>query len=62
VWTYHEQMVKAILSGDYDAGYQALIEHTSLLQNRPELAPHPSRTMVGEPVEGHPRVPRRESS
>jgi DNA-binding FadR family transcriptional regulator len=38
VWTYHERMVEAILAGDYDAGYQALVEHTGLIQYRPELA------------------------
>ncbi len=38
VWTYHRQMVEAIVKGDVEAGYQALVEHTGLLQNRPELA------------------------
>jgi DNA-binding FadR family transcriptional regulator len=37
VWRYHEEMVRAILQGDDQAGYKALIEHTGLLQNRPEL-------------------------
>jgi DNA-binding FadR family transcriptional regulator len=35
VWTYHGQMVDAVLAGDVDAGHQALIEHTALLQSRP---------------------------
>lgn len=37
VWNYHEQMVQAILNGDEDAGYQALVEHTGLIHNRPEI-------------------------
>ena len=37
VWTYHENMVQAIREGAYDIGYQALIEHTGLLHNRPEV-------------------------
>ncbi len=35
VWTYHQQMVDAIIDGDYDAGYQALVEHKDLLYHRP---------------------------
>jgi len=38
VWTYHQKMIEAIKSGKYEEGYQALIEHTGLLQNRPEIA------------------------
>ncbi len=38
VWEYHREMVKAILEDDPDEGYQKLVEHTGLLQNRPELA------------------------
>lgn len=34
VWTYHGRMVDAILSGDLQAGYLALVEHTGLLQHR----------------------------
>lgn len=34
VWTYHQKMVDAICSGDYDAGYQALLEHTELIRYR----------------------------
>ena len=37
VWNYHQQMVDAILDDDYDAGYQALIEHVGLLHHRPGL-------------------------
>ncbi len=37
VWTYHERMVQAIVDGDYDAGYRALVEHTGLIHHRPEL-------------------------
>jgi DNA-binding FadR family transcriptional regulator len=31
VWQYHETMVNAITSGDFEAGYRALVEHTDLL-------------------------------
>ena len=31
VWQYHATMVNSIQSGDFDAGYQALVEHTHLL-------------------------------
>jgi DNA-binding FadR family transcriptional regulator len=34
VWTYHQQMVDSICSGDLDAGYQALIDHTDLIRHR----------------------------
>jgi DNA-binding FadR family transcriptional regulator len=34
VWTYHQQMVDAIVKGEYDAGYQALVEHKDLLYHR----------------------------
>ena len=36
VWEYHAQMVDAIYSGDFEAGYQALIQHTDLLYHRSE--------------------------
>ncbi len=35
VWTYHGQMVDAILAGDLDAGHKALVDHTALLRARP---------------------------
>jgi DNA-binding FadR family transcriptional regulator len=38
VWKYHEQMVEAIIEGDIDRGYQALVEHTGLIHHRPEIA------------------------
>ncbi len=31
VWQYHEKMVNAIQTGDFEAGYRALVEHTDLL-------------------------------
>ena len=34
VWTYHQQMVDGIWSGDLEAGYQALLEHTDLIRHR----------------------------
>lgn len=46
VWKYHEIMVEAICAGDFETGYQALIDHTDLIFHRPnrfaaeaELAP-----------------------
>jgi DNA-binding FadR family transcriptional regulator len=36
VWEYHAQMIEAICNKDYEAGYQALIQHTDLLYHRPE--------------------------
>ena len=36
VWEYHTQMVEAICKNDYEAGYQALIQHTDLLYHRPD--------------------------
>ena len=36
VWNYHQQMVDAICSGNFDAGYRALLEHTDLLYHHPE--------------------------
>ena len=38
VWTYHQQMVTAICSGDFEAGYRALSEHADLLYHRPETS------------------------
>jgi DNA-binding FadR family transcriptional regulator len=38
VWTFHQQMVDAIIEGEYDAGYQALVEHKDLLYHRPYAA------------------------
>ena len=35
VWGYHQRMVEAIYAGDFDAGYQALVEHKDLLYHRP---------------------------
>lgn len=34
VWTYHQKIVDAILSGERDAGQAALVEHTRLLRYR----------------------------
>jgi DNA-binding FadR family transcriptional regulator len=34
VWSYHQRMVDSITSGDFDAGYEALIEHTDLIRHR----------------------------
>lgn len=37
VWNYHERMVEAILAGDFEDGYQALVEHTGLIHDRSEI-------------------------
>ena len=37
VWTYHTKMVEAIVTNNEESGYRALVEHTGLLHNRPEL-------------------------
>lgn len=34
VWAYHQKMVEAVCSGDFSAGYQALLEHKNLLYRR----------------------------
>ena len=38
VWQYHQRMVEAICQGDYEGGYQALVQHKDLLFHRPRLA------------------------
>jgi DNA-binding FadR family transcriptional regulator len=35
VWRYHQRMVDSICVGDYEAGYQALVEHKDLIYHRP---------------------------
>ena len=39
VWRYHTQMVEAICTGNLEAGYQALVQHTDLLYHRSETNP-----------------------
>ena len=34
VWKYHEQMVEGICTGNFEAGYEALVKHTDLLYHR----------------------------
>ncbi len=34
VWTYHQRMVDSICDGNFEAGYQALVQHKDLLQHR----------------------------
>lgn len=38
VWLYHQRMVDAICAGEFEVGYQALVEHTDLLHHRPVSA------------------------
>lgn len=35
VWQFHQQMVDAIVAGDFEAGFTALREHTDLIYHRP---------------------------
>lgn len=35
VWQYHQNMVEAICAGDYEAGYEALVDHKDLLYHHP---------------------------
>jgi DNA-binding FadR family transcriptional regulator len=35
VWEYHQKMVDCICAGEYEKGYQALVEHRDLLHHRP---------------------------
>jgi len=65
VWNYHQEMVDAVLSGNHDRGYQALIEHTGLLQNRSEvsrtrLRNSPARIQYESNPETHLKLPTRE--
>jgi DNA-binding FadR family transcriptional regulator len=34
VWKYHEEMVEGIWTGNFEAGYEALVKHTDLLYHR----------------------------
>jgi DNA-binding FadR family transcriptional regulator len=34
VWKYHEEMVEGIHTGNFEAGYEALVKHTDLLYHR----------------------------
>jgi len=38
VWIYHGKMVDSVCSGDFESGYQALIEHTDLLALRSDTS------------------------
>jgi DNA-binding FadR family transcriptional regulator len=46
VWEYHQKMVEAIISGDLEAGFQALEEHKDLLYHRPGLIPAGDREAI----------------
>jgi DNA-binding FadR family transcriptional regulator len=37
VWQFHQEMVAAICAGDFQAGYNALMEHTDLLALMPDV-------------------------
>jgi DNA-binding FadR family transcriptional regulator len=46
VWTYHEKIVEAIVAGQFDEGYQLLIQHTALLRHRDGLHPEAAATSI----------------
>jgi len=37
VWQYHHEMVDAIINKEYDLGYQKLVEHADLINQRPRI-------------------------
>jgi DNA-binding FadR family transcriptional regulator len=37
VWDYHERILDAICTGDFDAAQKAFIEHTKLLHHQPRM-------------------------
>jgi DNA-binding FadR family transcriptional regulator len=37
IWGFHKQIADSIREGDYERGYQALVEHTGALRHRPEI-------------------------
>ena len=41
VWHYHEKMISAIQSKEFDKGYKALVEHTDMLSEL--LEHHPGK-------------------
>lgn len=45
VWEYHQQIVDAICRGDYQAGYEALVEHKDLLLHRPLRPDQPANDL-----------------
>ena len=49
VWSKHEMMVKAIEAGDFDEGFEALVNHFAILATRPTG----SRGMGDEAMETH---------
>jgi DNA-binding FadR family transcriptional regulator len=48
VWSFHQEMVKAVVADDYDAGYRALVEHIGMLHYRPELSANIPESRLGE--------------
>ncbi len=40
VWKYHQKMAESLCNNDYSAGYQALIDHMDLLQQRSKPVPN----------------------
>jgi DNA-binding FadR family transcriptional regulator len=56
VWEYHQRMVDAICTGDFDAGYAALVEHTDLIHHRPVSV------LIGSNPTGKPSAQLKEQS
>ena len=48
VWSYHQEMVEAIVDDDYDVGYRALAEHVGMLHYRPNVSVNTTRSKLSE--------------
>lgn len=48
VWSFHQEMVEAVVADDYDAGYLALVEHIGMLHHRAELSANKLESRLGE--------------
>jgi DNA-binding FadR family transcriptional regulator len=46
VWNYHQKMVDAICQGNFDEGYQALVEHTGLIRYRHPFNARPDKEPI----------------
>lgn len=46
VWNYHQKMVDAICQGNFDEGYQALVEHTDLIRYRHPISRSTDKEML----------------
>ncbi len=49
VWRYHQKMVEAICQGEFEAGYQALVEHKDMLLHHPRMSAEGNPTAILTP-------------